>query len=205
MIRRAHASRRGPASNQYGRVRQIALETLNALPARWSRPGASVIVGRMRTKPYPLEALRVLRSRAQDEAASAYKESQKALAAGQAAHARAQEAADALLECRRAALEVAPSTGGELAIAGVFASKLQREHAAAREALKQTAAEVRRLARAERLAQDKLRQAFLERQVVEKHHEKFAEAERKRLQRIEDDEMDDLIPHLMKKRPTFPV
>jgi hypothetical protein len=154
----------------------------------------------MRTKPYPLEALRVLRSRAQDAASDAYKASQKALAAAQYAHARAQQDADAALERRRSVLEVPARTGAELAVAGVWAAKLQREHAATREVLKRTVTEVKRLARAERLAQDKLRQAFMERQIVERHHEKFAEAERKRLQKIEDDEMDDLIPHLMKRQ-----
>src|SRR5215510_2439491 len=114
----------------------------------------------MRTKAYPLEALRVLRARAQDEAASAYKESQKALAAGQTAHARAQQDADCALEKRRAVLGMTARNGSELAQVGALAAKLQVEHSGAREVVKRTAAEVKRLARAERLAQDKLRQAF---------------------------------------------
>jgi predicted transcriptional regulator len=159
----------------------------------------------MRTKPYPLEALRVLRSRAQDAAATVYKEAQRALEAARVAHTRAQDAADAIAERRRASVQTPFETGAEVATFSAWSAKLQREHAAARELVKRTAAEVKRLTREERLAQDKLRQAFLERQIIERHHEKFAEAEKKRLQKIEDDEMDDLIPHLMKKRPQFPV
>jgi hypothetical protein len=153
----------------------------------------------MRPKPYPLEALRKIRSDAQDAAVLVHKDALAVLAAAQAVHTRAEQDADAIAERRSAATRTAAQSGAELAIAGAWAAKLQRDHVAAREVLKRTAAKVKEVTRAERLAQELLRQAYIERQVVERHYAKFAEAERKRLQKIEDDEMDDLIPHLMKR------
>jgi hypothetical protein len=150
----------------------------------------------MRQKPYPLEAVRVLRTRAQDAAVLVFRDAEAAVAAAEAIHARAQQDATALAERRVAATREAAGSGAELAIAGAWAAKLQRDHAAAREVVQRTAAEVRRLARAARIAQEALRQAYIERELIERHHARFAEAERKRIQKAEDDEMDDMIPHM---------
>jgi hypothetical protein len=150
----------------------------------------------MRKKPYPLEAIRVLRTRAQDDAAIVFKDAQAAVAAAEAVHARAEQDAAALAERRLAATRDAALSGAELAIAGAWAAKLQREHAVARTVVQRTAAEVKRLARAALIAQEALRQAYIERELIERHHARFAEAERKRIQKAEDDEMDDMIPHM---------
>lgn len=154
----------------------------------------------MRPKPYPLEALRKIRTQAQDAAALVHKAALAELTAAQAVHARALENANAIAERRSALTRDAAGSGAELAIAGAWAAKLQRDQVAARDVLKRTAAEVKRLARSERLTQELLRQAYIELQVVERHHAKFAEEERKRLKRWEDDEMDDLLPHIRRGR-----
>lgn len=169
----------------------------NLLQTRDSRlPATSTILRGMRKKPYPLEAARVLRTRAQDAAVLVLKEGQAAVAAAEAIHARAHQDAAALAERRVEATRAAALSGAELAIAGAWAGKLQRDHAAAREVVQRTAAEVKRLARAALIAQEALRQAYIERELIERHHARFAEAEQKRIQKAEDDEMDDMIPHM---------
>jgi hypothetical protein len=150
----------------------------------------------MRPKPYPHEGIRQLRNRAQEAAVIALRDARADLAVAENAHGRAEEASAALLERRRSATRAAAVSGAELAVAGAFAVRLQREHLATREAVQRTAAEVRRLSRVVRLAEMALHQAYIEREVIERHAARFAETERKRIQKLEDDEMDDLIPHL---------
>jgi hypothetical protein len=155
----------------------------------------------MRPRPYPLAALRKIRSQAQDAAVVVHKASLKALAAARETHAVAEQSAARVAEQRVAHSRTAAASGAELAVAGIWAAKLQHDHVTARELAKRMATEVKRLARAERLAQDALRQAYIESQLVERHYANFAEEERRRIQKYEDDEMDDLIPHLMKREP----
>lgn len=150
----------------------------------------------MRPRRYPLEALRTIRSRALDEAVAARDDARAQLEHAEAAHALKLGAATAALEARRKLLDCAAVSGAEWARLGAYGVRLHAEHKAAQAATKVAAAAVKDAQRALKLADLRLHHAYIEREVVERHHARFAEEERKRQKRAEDDEMDDLIPHL---------
>ena len=159
----------------------------------------------MRPKAYPLEAARTLRSRAHDEAVLALSQARTHAADAIAAHERAQAAVAALEDARTLALAPASAavSGAELARSAAYAHRLRLELDRKRAALAEAAAALRTSARAVRLAELKLSQAYIEREVIERHHARFAERERKRVERAEEAELDDLIPHLRPRTPTW--
>src|SRR5262245_59066788 len=133
----------------------------------------------MRAKPYPLEAARQLRARALDAASRALQAARSQLAAAGAERTRL-EAAVAELGERRAGLHRPAGEGGAgLAGAGAYAQRLAGEQLAQREALQRAAAEARSCARALRVAELKLTQAYAEREVIERHYARFAAAARR--------------------------
>jgi CTP synthase (UTP-ammonia lyase) len=149
----------------------------------------------MRPKAYPLEAARSLRTRTLDAAKSELALTRARAADAAAAHAQAAQAVATLREARTNAVASAAVSGAELALAGAYSTRLRLAQADTQAALDQAAVELRRCARAVRLAELKLSHAYIEREVIERHHARFAENERKRTERAAEAELDDLIPH----------
>ena len=150
----------------------------------------------MRSKPYPLEAARKLRAQAQDVAVLELQAARTRLSTVQGEQARL-AAAVAELEERRRKLPAATS-GVELARSGAYADRLRLEQRAQQELLQRAAAEARGCARALRLAELKLSRAYVERELIDRHYARFAADARRRAERAEEAELDDLIPHLMR-------
>ena len=99
-------------------------------------------------------------------------------------------------ERRRGLNEPAAHSGAELARAGAYAQRLTWEQRTQREALQRAAAEAHSCARSVRVAELKLTQAYAEREVIERHYARFAAAARRKAERAEEAELDDLLPHL---------
>jgi hypothetical protein len=151
----------------------------------------------MRSKPYPLEAARKLRAQAQDVAALELSAARTRLSAAEAELARLAALGSELAE-RRRGLPAAES-GAELALVGVYAARLAREQCAHRTLLQRAAAEAHGCARALRLAELRLSRAYAERELIERHHARFAADARRQAERAEEAELDDLIPHLFSR------
>lgn len=146
----------------------------------------------MRSRPYPLEAARQLRTQAQDAAVDALARARADLADAEAAQQRAAAAVDAVIKQRAQSHGSAAISGSDLARAGAYDIRLRAAQQDKEAELKLAAAKVKRCRRAERLAELALHQAYVEREVIERHHARFAEVERKRAARAADDEEDDL-------------
>lgn len=95
----------------------------------------------------------------------------------------------------RRVVRPAAISGAELALAGAWTARLrerERGHAAL---VSQARAEVRSRERAVRLAELTLQQAYIERELIERHHARFAQTERKRAEREHEAESDDILQH----------
>jgi hypothetical protein len=89
----------------------------------------------------------------------------------------------------------AATSGAQLALAGAWTARLrerEREHA---KRVVRARAELRSRERAVRLAELTLQQAYIEREVIERHHARFSQTERKRVDRALEAEDEDLAQH----------
>lgn len=148
----------------------------------------------MRKKPYPLEALRTVRSHALQDAQLGLQGARAARQDAQARLAEVRRAQAALLAERvRTSGADGPSTlcGAELARSGNYALRLQLAYASSREQVRNAEGAVRRCERALRLAELTLHQAYVEHELVERHHATFAQEVRKKAERELEDEQDD--------------
>jgi hypothetical protein len=159
----------------------------------------------MRKKPYPLEALRTVRSHAMQAAQLGLHDARAALHDAQSKLAEVRRAHDARLAERshECGSDGAPSVcGAELARSGAYALRLQLAHAASRDELRRAEQALRSCDRALRLAELTLEQAYIEREVVERHHATFALEVRKQAERALEDEHDDQQAFLLSRART---
>jgi hypothetical protein len=95
----------------------------------------------------------------------------------------------------RRIVTAAATSGAQLALAGAWTTRLrerEREHA---KLVARARSELRSRERAVRLAELTLQQAYIQREVIERHHARFAQTERKRVERALEAEEDDLAQH----------
>jgi hypothetical protein len=139
----------------------------------------------MREARYPLAAARTQRDLARQtaelELRNARAAHQDAAQAVEAAAARVAEHA----RQRTAAMCAAPlrSEGARLAQSGAYAARLRAQGARLAQQLRAAQAILAERARAVRLAELTWMQAHAEREAIERHHERFREAERKAAER----------------------
>jgi hypothetical protein len=158
-------------------------------------------------RPYPLEVARTVRSHAQSSAELGLRDARARLADATAKLEGLQRIAAELARARDESLRSAGSSktaqvsesigvsGAALARAGAWTARLHDRERAHRRLVEQAHSELRSQQRAVRLAELTLNQAYIEREVIERHHARFAQTERKRTERAQEAESDDLLQH----------
>jgi hypothetical protein len=151
-------------------------------------------------KPYPLEALRTLRKRTRDEAQGELAGAQAALEQAEACLREATQALQAQVSVRAKQNEARFERAADLVRAAAFDGRLHAEVQALVLREGQARQEVRTRERAVRVAREALRAAYGEQQVIERHHERFVDEERKRRDKADELEEEDLLAHREAKR-----
>jgi hypothetical protein len=150
----------------------------------------------MRKSRYPLEQVLALRVRTCQEAEVELARARGRVQDAQVALAAAEEAHKAHAEKRT--LVVTPTaeqafvSAQALAWSGAYAARLHGEAKKLSEGVKAARAAASAEARALRLAELTWHQAYAERETLNRHHERFQEAERKVAQRADELEAEDL-------------
>jgi predicted S18 family serine protease len=161
----------------------------------------------MRSKPYPLEAVRTLRTHALRMAELGLFNARAALTASQERLANAERELVSLLERRVQLSRPGFFRGAELTRAGAYSIRLRADYDAQRKRVADAKVEVRRCDRGLRLAELTLHQAYIEREVIERHYAEFARQERKKIERALEDEEDEWRAfqhfHSRKRRPNL--
>jgi flagellar biosynthesis chaperone FliJ len=143
--------------------------------------------------PYPLEAVRMLRKTQRDGAELQLAEARVQLAQAQSALYALTQQRDTGAAERSEQANARSGRGADLARAGAYDARLAQ---AARELAKHEQAAkavVRERERAVRIAEQTLLEAYREQQLIERHHERFAQAEHKRRVKAEELEDEDLL------------
>jgi hypothetical protein len=138
----------------------------------------------MREARYPLAAARTQRDHARQVAELSLRAARDRLAEAQAALETARQRAELHARSRNAALEAHARQGSEqhagfeLTRAGLYAARLRAELSVLSQQLRAAQRSLSVQARAVRLAELAVTQAHAEREVLERHHERFRESER---------------------------
>ena len=149
----------------------------------------------MRKGRYPLEQVLAHRVRTCQEAELELVRARGRVHDAQVALAAAEEARRLHLEKRSRVVTPAPGqttiSGHVLAWSGAYAARLQVESQKLTERVKAAQAVVASEARAQRLAELTWQRAYAERETLNRHHERFRQAERKAAERAEELEAED--------------
>lgn len=141
----------------------------------------------MRKGRYPLETVLAQRGRACQEAELELAHARGRLHDAQVALAAAEEARGAQAAKRSRVVTPTPEqtlvSAQALAWSGAYAARLQAEARTLSEAVKAAQAVVASAARAVRLAELTLQRAYVEREALNRHHERFRQSERKAAER----------------------
>ena len=150
----------------------------------------------MRKGRYPLEQVRELRVRAYQEAELELARARGRLHDAQLALAAAEDALVAHTAKRSGVVTPEPAanllSSQALARSGAYAARLQVDALKLRERVKAAKAAMTAEARALRLAELTWHRAYADRELLNRHHEKFLVSERKAAERAEELEIEDL-------------
>jgi hypothetical protein len=157
---------------------------------------ARVLWASMRKSRYPLEQVRELRVRTYQEAELELARARGRLHDAEQALAAAQEAL-ATHNAKRSGV-VQPAAGARvvssqaLAWSGAYGARLQADGLKLKERVKAAQATLTAEARALRLAELTWHRAYADRELLNRHHERFLQAEKKAAERAEELEIEDL-------------
>ena len=150
----------------------------------------------MRKSRYPLEQVRELRVRAYQEAELELARARGRVHDAQLALAAAEEALAAQTAKRARVVTPEPSatqvSSQALAWSGAYAARLQADALKLKERVQAAKSTLAAEARAVRLAELTWHRAYADRELLNRHHEKFLASEKKAAERAEELEIEDL-------------